>query len=141
MPLTPEVQQQLLEQAAAKKRGEQATFGTNAPKSPPFWEDVRKAGFLPTEDAAQRMVDLEMVFGQQAAALGANLRAMLAILGQLQHTRMEVFGQGPTAAERAFSTQASTFGMSVGPDGFLQRKPAPPSPSQDGGQRDDESSR
>jgi hypothetical protein len=99
MPVPPEVQEQLLRQANAQKRGERQTFGAGGGQQP--------------------QID-ESVFAQQAQALASNLRAMLSILGHLQQARMDVFGQGPTAAERAFSAQASTFG--VGPDGFFRNE-------------------
>jgi hypothetical protein len=140
MPVPEDIQQRLREHAEAKRRGEQPTFGNAREPHMPDWsspelaQQRRSSG----EEAAQRMVDLEAMFGQQAAALDANLRAMMMTLRQLQQTRMEVFGRGPSAAERDLARQAQTFGMSTGADGFLQRN-APdsgttPSPStNDGG--------
>jgi hypothetical protein len=122
-PVPPEVQEQLLRQASAQKRGERQTFGAGGGQQPQIdWSDVRAAhrATVSGEEKAQRLVELETVFAQQAQALASNLRAMLSILGHLQQARMDVFGQGPTAAERAFSAQASTFG--VGPDGFFRNE-------------------
>lgn len=117
MPVPDHVLEQLRQQENKKRRGESTTFGA-AQRTPGGPTDLRTppSGV----EAAQRLVELEAVFGQQAQALASNLRAMLSILGHLQQARMDVFGQGPTAAERAFSTQASTFG--VGPDGFFRNE-------------------
>lgn len=138
MPVPDHVAEQLLRAQQAKKRGESPTFGVqqHTPSGPP---DLRQSPPpRNSEDAAQRMVDLEAMFGQQAAALDANIRAMMMTLRQLQQVRMEVFGRGPSATERAFSTQARTFGMTTGADGFLQRNPAdsgttPPNSTNEGG--------
>lgn len=124
MPSNPEIDARLKAQQEAKKHGEPLSFGRSGVNT---YRTVPRA--QQTINTAGSLVDAEMLFGQQAMALEANLRAMLATLGQLQRARLRAFGADADLSDLDDSDireQAKAFG--VGPDGFI-RKTAPDSPS------------
>ena len=118
MPSNPEIEARLKAQQDAKKHGEPLSFGQG--KQNAVYRTVPRA--QQTVSTASDLVNAEMIFGQQAMALEANLRAMLATLRQLQRARIRAFGQDADLADLDASDlerQARTFGLDT--DGFIRK--------------------
>lgn len=119
MPSTPEIEEKLRQQEAARKRGEPVAFGRTLHGRAETNTTSDFPGF-PRRGSAEELVETETLFGEQCLALGAHLRSMLATLAQLQRARMRAFGQGPTREESGFTVAA---------DGFLRHESPPNAPS------------
>lgn len=136
MPSNPEIEQRLREQAEAKKRGEPLAFGQSQPSHRSADRSPRPGG--PLRGAAEDLVDLETLFGEQAVALGAQLRSMLATLRKLQEARFRVFGPDGADSDLADLDRQVQQTFGVGQDGFLRTDGptshhAPHDPRQEGG--------
>ena len=130
MPSTPEIDARLAAAASAKKHGGAQAFGKPLAMKTSVNTTSNFPGDPQALSKARNLADTEMLFGQQAIALEANLRAMLATLRALQTARMRVYGADDSdladleQAERTFGQQA----VALTQDGFVS-----PPPRHDGG--------